>query len=439
MKKGFVNLTLAVLAILLLFVVNAMAQAPETMVYQGRLADADGNPLSTAVDVNFALYGAADADPADSIWSETLAVTPDDQGVFTVELGTLNPLHSGIFSGEPRFLGIIVGDDPQMTPKQLLASAPYAISATPTRTFPDTVHFANRIIIGNTPTSTMRDLVHIQNGFNTTSYNYGLYSYVSNETSGSLYGVIGMTSHNGTGPSNANSGYGLYGSATTDGAYRYGAYCTAYARNASITTGATYGVYATAYDGATAYGIYAYGGSATTNYAGYFNGNINVTGTVVKGATLSKIDHPTDPTNKYLYHSVIESPDMMNVYNGNVTTDASGIASVTLPDYFKDLNKDFRYQLTVIGEFAQAIIGEEISDNQFTIKTDKPSVKVSWQVTGIRKDAYAEANRMQVVVEKPINEKGLYLHPEARNLGPEMQIHYEQNLKAQEKYGGSHD
>ena len=87
---------------------------------------------------------------------------------------------------------------------------------------------------------------------------------------------------------------------------------------------------------------------------------------------------------------------MMNIYNGNVITDGSGYASVKLPEWLEALNKDFRYQLTVIGEFAQAIVYEKISNNHFSIKTDKPNVEVSWQVTGIRKDAFANANRIPV-------------------------------------------
>ena len=42
---------------------------------------------------------------------------------------------------------------------------------------------------------------------------------------------------------------------------------------------------------------------------------------------------------------------MMNIYNGNVTTNARGLATVVLPDYFEGLNGEFRYQLTVIGQF----------------------------------------------------------------------------------------
>ena len=165
--------------------------------------------------------------------------------------------------------------------------------------------------------------------------------------------------------------------------------------------------------GPTNYGVFARASGATSNFAGAFDGNVSITGSLAKGSGSFKIDHPLDPENKYLYHSFVESPDMMNVYNGNITTDASGLAEVELPNYFMTLNQDFRYQLTVIGTFAQAIISQEVANNRFVIKTDEPSVKVSWQVTGIRKDPYAIKNRIQEEVDKAPNERGLYLHPEA--------------------------
>ena len=142
------------------------------------------------------------------------------------------------------------------------------------------------------------------------------------------------------------------------------------------------------------------------------DGTTTLTGTVSKPSGSFKIDDPLDPAHKYLYHSFVESPDMMNVYNGNVTTDKHGVATVTLPDYFEALNRDFRYQLTVIGQFAQAIIAEKISGNRFVIRTSKPRIEVSWQITGIRQDAYANANRIPVEEDKPAGEQGTYLHPE---------------------------
>jgi trimeric autotransporter adhesin len=137
-----------------------------------------------------------------------------------------------------------------------------------------------------------------------------------------------------------------------------------------------------------------------------------VTGHVTKGSGSFKIDHPLDPANKYLSHSFVESPDMMNVYNGNIMTDRHGLATVNLPDYFEALNGDFRYQLTVIGQFAQAIVATKIAGNRFVIRTSKPNVEVSWQVTGIRHDAYANAYRIPTEEDKAVGEQGYYLHPE---------------------------
>ena len=124
------------------------------------------------------------------------------------------------------------------------------------------------------------------------------------------------------------------------------------------------------------------------------------------------IDHPVDPANKYLAHSSVESSDMKDIYDGNVTTDASGQAVVELPEWFESLNRDFRYQLTTIGQPAQAWIASKIANHAFTIKTDKPNVEISWQVTGIRQDAWANAHRIPVETPKSAREAGHYLHPE---------------------------
>jgi hypothetical protein len=159
------------------------------------------------------------------------------------------------------------------------------------------------------------------------------------------------------------------------------------------------------------------------------NGNARVTGTLTKGAGSFEIDHPLDPAHYYLRHSFVESPDMKNVYDGIVRTGASRKATVTLPDWFGALNRDFRYQLTIVGPtFAQAIVSKEIPNggNRFEVKTDRPNVKVSWQVTGIRKDAFANAHRIKVVERKTGEASEHYLHPElfghagARPLGLDL-------------------
>lgn len=152
--------------------------------------------------------------------------------------------------------------------------------------------------------------------------------------------------------------------------------------------------------------------SNSNAYAGYFSGKVHVAGTLSKTAGTFKIDHPQDPANKYLVHSFVESPDMMNIYNGNIVTDANGKSIVTLPSYFEAENISFKYQLTVIGQFAQAIVSKEVANNQFEIMTDKPNVKVSWQVTGVRNDVFAQQNRYVDVVEKEEENKGYYVYPQ---------------------------
>jgi hypothetical protein len=149
-------------------------------------------------------------------------------------------------------------------------------------------------------------------------------------------------------------------------------------------------------------------------YAVYANGNARVTGTLSKSAGSFMIDHPLDPDNRWLSHSFVESPDMMNVYNGNATTDAKGKATVTLPGYFEALNRDLRYQLTVIGGgFAQVMVSRKVKGNTFEIASDKPGIEVSWQVTGIRQDTYAKEHPIVVETDKAGPEKGARFAPGA--------------------------
>jgi hypothetical protein len=146
-------------------------------------------------------------------------------------------------------------------------------------------------------------------------------------------------------------------------------------------------------------------------------GDVDVVGSLSKGGGSFKIDHPLDPQNKLLYHSFVESPDMMNIYNGNVVTGADGRATIQLPDYFEALNQEFRYQLTVIGEEVPDVhfvrVTREVEGNTFSIKSTPGNLKVSWQVTGIRHDAWARKNRIPNTVDKAGDQRGKLIHPEA--------------------------
>ena len=243
-------------------------------------------------------------------------------------------------------------------------------------------------------------------------YNAGIMGAVSGHTTLN-YGVL--TLNTGTGTTNYGGAFFTYGNVSGN-KKNYGVYGYTWGADTNIA------VYGYSADDATAvnYGVYGRV-SGTNSLAGYFfgnvaiTGNLAITGSISKGSGTFKIDHPQDPENKMLVHSFVESPDMMNVYNGNVITDKDGMAIVELPDYFESLNMDYRYQLTVVGQFAQAIILEKVQGNKFVIKTDLPNVEVSWQVTGIRNDPYSQKNRIVPVMEKEAKDRGLYIHPEAYN------------------------
>jgi hypothetical protein len=160
-------------------------------------------------------------------------------------------------------------------------------------------------------------------------------------------------------------------------------------------------------------------------------GDLVATGGITGAVKNFRIDHPLDPTGKYLIHSDVESPEMKNLYDGVVVLDDNGEATVQMPDYFEALNQDFRYQLTAIRASGPNLyIAQEISGNQFRIGGGKPGAKVSWQVTGIRHDAWANANRTPVEVEKSGKEKGRYLHPKAFGAPNEMSTDYNGELAA---------
>ena len=280
----------------------------------------------------------------------------------------------------------------------------------------------------------------VSGGTNSTTNGAAGVNGFENATSGNVYGVAGFSRSPGgaatLGQANATSGTatGVLGSTvSSNGIGVFGvSSATSGGKGVQGQTESTAGVGVAGMfvaHGGTGLILEGLSGSAFTNEFsvdasgnGFFAGNLNVKGTLTKGSGSFKIDHPLDPANRYLSHSFVESPDMMNVYNGNVTTDKHGLATVVLPDYFEALNGDSRYQLTVMGRFAQAIVAQKIVHNRFVIRTSKPRVEVSWQVTGIRHDAYANAYRIPVEEQKPVQEQGRYLHPELFGASPEQAI-----------------
>ena len=163
-------------------------------------------------------------------------------------------------------------------------------------------------------------------------------------------------------------------------------------------------------------------------FAGNFTGNLNVSGAITAGTKDFKIDHPLDPANKYLLHASVESSEMKNIYDGRVVLDGRGEAMVQLPDWFEATNGNFRYQLTAIGAPSPGLyIAQEVSGNHFKIAGGTPGVGVSWQVTGVRQDAYAKANPLVVEQKKDVRERGYYIHPELYGAPAEKGIEWARN------------
>ena len=269
--------------------------------------------------------------------------------------------------------------------------------------------------------------------FGSSAKGYGVYG-----VSGANYGVVGNSvSSNGVyGVSESGNGVyghcdrgtaGVYGDAGNSHAGVWGQAdgldgcgVMAIARGAGGTGvwgigeapsgGSVFGVVGDCGTNPYGYGVYAF---AQKGIALYAAGKAHVTGTLSKGGGSFKIDHPLDPAHKYLYHSFVESPDMMNVYNGTVICDPDGQATVELPDWFETLNRDFRYQLTpLLGAAPNLHVSALVADGRFSIAGGNAGHTVSWQVTGIRQDAWANANRIPVEADKPAHDQGRYLHPD---------------------------
>jgi hypothetical protein len=243
-----------------------------------------------------------------------------------------------------------------------------------------------------------------------------------------VYGVSHKSSTAGVSGHNAEGGYAVWGGAAGGtGVYGTGAVGvradgTGYGVDAS---GGVLGIRGeslngTAVDAATNSGDAVYAYSDNFNYpnshAGYFNGNVLITGTCTgcAGPSALQIDDPLDPARKYLNHASVVSSQQLDVYSGNVTTNGKGFATVRMPRWFQALNRSFRYQLTPVGHRAwgaPAIVWNPMKRNRFTIRS-KPGVEISWQVTAVRHDRFAEAHATQVIAGKSKADQGKYVNPE---------------------------
>ena len=361
-----------------------------TFTYQGYLAES-GSPATGQYDFEFRLFDAASGGssigPIVFRANETV-----NNGVFTV------PLDFGSLNGNAGWLEIKVRrvGGPSfvlLTPRQRLTPAPYALTLSPGAVISGTLNGGRQksetlLVINNSVSNNTYAIRGVSSGM-------GGEAVVGQATGEQGSGIYGLSS--------GEAGIGVKGMGLFGGLGVY----------AGSTGGAGTGIVASA--------------SGAGSKAGIFFGDVGIIGNLSKGGGSFKIDHPLDPANKYLYHSFVESPDMMNIYNGNVVLNAKGEATVQLPDWFGALNKEYRYQLTAIGAPGPNLyVSREVESNRFSIAGGTAGMKVSWQVTGIRKDAYADANRIPVEEDKKGNENGKYLYPEVYGQPETMGIEFEQ-------------
>ena len=166
--------------------------------------------------------------------------------------------------------------------------------------------------------------------------------------------------------------------------------------------------------------------SSANNIAGVFIGDVQINGELIFSSSVVSLDNPLDPANKFLNHANVGSSEMLNVYSGNVVLDSNGEAWVELAEWVEALNSDFRYQLTCIGGTSSVYIAEEVSDNRFKIAGGVSGMKISWQLTGVRKDPWAQEHPLIVDKEKSPNEKGYYYHSELYEQPEEKSIYFAQ-------------
>lgn len=182
-------------------------------------------------------------------------------------------------------------------------------------------------------------------------------------------------------------------------------------------SGNSFGVHGTAYGEYTNFGVYGVAIGGSDNYAGYFNGLLYAD-SATSGVKAFMIDHPLDPENKVLTHSSVESDHRMNLYRGEVKTDNSGYATVTVPTWFEALNEDIQYQVTVIddqdsNDFILVKVVKRLTNGKFKIRTSAPNMTVNWMLTGNRNDPTSRHFPLEVEREKTRGERGKYYVPEA--------------------------
>ena len=245
-------------------------------------------------------------------------------------------------------------------------------------------------------------------GVSGTSNQYiGVWGTCNNPNLGSIWGDSQVNAGAGV-VGNSVNGYAIWGQSTTDATKLAGGQSYANVGVFGIADLGN-GVLGQSDRGAAVAGV----ATTSSGLAGFFNGNVQVTGFLSKGGSNFQIDHPLDPANKFLTHAAVESDQQKNFYDGLVKLNRQGEAEVRLPRWFAAINRDLCYQLTPIGAPAPDLhIAAVLRNGKFRISGGHAGQRICWQVTAIRSDRWAKANPLVVETPKPRQHRGKYLHPE---------------------------
>ena len=124
MKKLF--LISVFVSLFFLFYFNALAEVPQMINYQGKLTTPAGAPVNDTIQMVFTIH--RDDLVTTPLWSETQWVEVL-KGIFNVLLGSVNAIPDSVFDGNIRYLGVKVGDDPEIVPRKPIVSVAYAYKA----------------------------------------------------------------------------------------------------------------------------------------------------------------------------------------------------------------------------------------------------------------------------------------------------------------------
>jgi hypothetical protein len=271
--------------------------------------------------------------------------------------------------------------------------------------------------------------------------------YGRSQTSDGIYGTtwdiahVGVKGYHGLSGLSGElgaAGFGVYGRGGVNGVGVHGSSNYNYAVSGNSIygigvygTGDSIGVYGYSDDGIAVEGL-----AGASGAAGYFIGNVDVTGTVTKGGGSFVIDHPLDPENKLLRHNFVESPENLLIYRGKVRLDAGGEALVRLPGYFAALagEQDATVVLTAVGRPFLTGYDWQSDFTGFTVYGD-PGREISWVVYADRDDPVIHKLARPVEETKGPDsrmcERGRLIYPEAYGYPESMGRDYEKRQAAE--------